>query len=67
MWWDNLKNNVAAASKWKENFTMSKTTFLDLCDKLRPLLEKKTTKMRCSLSVETQFTLTLYYLLDGGR
>ena len=47
-------NNVTVASEWKENFRMSKTTFLDLRDDLRPLLEKKTTKMRHPLSMETQ-------------
>ena len=67
VWWDNLMNNVTVASEWKENFRMSKTTFLDLCDDLRPLLEKKTTKMRRPLSVEMQVALTLYYLADEGR
>ncbi|XP_068671197.1 putative nuclease HARBI1 [Montipora foliosa] len=60
-------NNVSVASEWKENFRMSKTTFSDLCDYLRPLLEKKTTKMRRPLSVETEVALTLYYLADEGR
>ena len=60
-------HNVTVASECQENFRMSKTTFLDLCDDLRPLLEKKTTKMRHPLSVETRVALTLYYLADEGR
>ena len=46
---------------------MSRDSFLLLCNKLRPLLEKQTTNMRQPLSVEKQLAITLYYLTDEGR
>ena len=46
---------------------MSKETFMKLCDELRPFLEKQTTAMRNSISVERQLASTLYYLQDEGR
>ena len=38
-----------------------------LYEELRPYLTKQTTKLRKSLSVETQVAVTLYYLADEGR
>ena len=59
--------NVTVASEWKENFRMSRSTFMELCEGLRPLLTRKSTRMRGPISVETQMALTLYYLSDEGR
>ena len=40
---------------------------MQLCEDLRPLLERKSTRMRRPTSLETQMAVTLYYLSDGGR
>jgi hypothetical protein len=61
-WWDNMLNGVCLDSDWKDNFRMSRCNFEKLCDDLRPLLERRTTRMRKPLSVETQVAVTLYYL-----
>lgn len=66
-WWDNMMDNVTVASEWKENFRMSRPTFMELCEDLRPLLRRKSTRMRRAISVETQMAVTLYYLSDEGR
>ena len=66
-WWDNIIDNVTVASEWKENFRMSLPTFMELCEDLRPLLKRKSTRMRRPISVETQMAVTLYYLSDEGR
>lgn len=62
-----MMDNATAASEWKENFRMSHPTFMELCEDLRPLLERKSTRMRRPISVETQVAVTLYYLSDEGR
>ena len=66
-WWDNMVNGVCLPSEWKDNFRMSRSTFNELCDELRPLHERQSTRMRNPLSVQTQVAVTLYYLSDEGR
>ena len=66
-WWDNMLDNVTVAREWKENCRMSHPTFMELCEDLRPLLERKSTRMRRPILVETQMAVTLYYLSDEGR
>ena len=46
-----MLDNVTVASEWKENFRMSHPTFMELCEDLRPLLERKSTRMRRPISV----------------
>ena len=48
-WWQNFVDNVVVPEEWRENFRMSKNSFLLLCNKLRPFLEKQTTNMRQSI------------------
>ena len=63
-WWDNFIAQRVTAEEWKENFRMSRETFLKLCDDLRPSLEGRATGMRMPLPVEKQVAVTLYYLAD---
>jgi hypothetical protein len=67
LWWDNLWTGVSIEEEWKENFRMSRNSFLKLCDELRPHIEKKTTMMRPPIDVEKQVGIMLYYLSDEGR
>lgn len=53
--------------EWKENFRMSRSSFYELSELLGPFIERKTTHMRCPVSVETQVAVVLYYLSDEGR
>lgn len=46
---------------------MSKENFLKLCNELRPYIQKKSTHMRSSISVDKHLAVTLYYLSDEGR
>ena len=66
-WWRNFERDVVLPEEWRENFRMSKDSFMMLCNQLRPLLEKQTTSMRSPISVEKQVAVTLYYLADEGR
>ena len=53
--------------EWYENFKMSRQTFLALCDKLRPHFTHQETPIKSLLSIETQVSTTLYYLVDEGH
>ena len=58
---------IVIAEEWKELLRMSSQTFMDLCEELRLFLQRQTTNMRSSISVEMQVAVTLYYLPDEGR
>lgn len=58
---------VTVDEEWKENFRMSKSSFLKLCEELQPHIKKKTTIMRSPIDVQKQLGITLYYLSDEGR
>ena len=66
-WWNNFQKGTVVPEEWRENFRMSQDSFTELCTQLRPFIEKKITKMRVPISVETQVAVTLYYLSDEGR
>jgi hypothetical protein len=63
----NYLNRVSPESEWKNNFRMSRGNFMELCNELRPIIERETTRMKQPLSVETQVGITLYYFSDEGR
>ena len=44
-WWDKVLNNEVMDSDWLENFGMSKTSFKELANILRPYLEKQVTRI----------------------
>ena len=67
LWWDNFLNGVMLEEEWKENFRMSRVSFLNLASLLRPYIQRQDTIMRNSVTVETQVAITLYYLSDEGR
>ena len=66
-WWDNFASQNVVPEEWKENFRMSRDTFLILCEELRPFIEKQATTMRLPVDVERQVASSLYYLSDEGR
>ena len=66
-WWDNFMNGTVLEEEWKENFRLSRASFIKLTDMLRPYIEHQVTHMRSPLPVETQVAITLYYLSDEGR
>ena len=66
-WWNNFQQDTVVLEEWRENFRMSKESFNELYSLLWPFIEKKVTKMRVPISVETQVAVTLSYLSDEGR
>jgi hypothetical protein len=63
----NYLNRASPESEWKKDFRMSPGNFMELCNELRPIIERETTRMKQPLSVETQVGITLYYFSDEGR
>ena len=51
-------NDVVVPEEWRENFRMSKESFMKLC---------AVAHLRFPISVEKQLAVTLYYLADEGR
>ena len=66
-WGNKFVNNEVPESDWKENCRMPISGFKELCNKLKPYLQKKTTRMGPLASVETQVASFLYYISDEGR
>ena len=66
VWCQNFLNNIVVNEEWKENFRMTKNTFMALCEELRGHLQKNDTHLREALDVEKQVGITLYYLSDEG-
>lgn len=66
-WWDNFVNDVVVPEEWRENFRMTKTSFLKLCEELRPHIQRQSTVMRSPIEMERQVAATIYYFSDEGR
>ena len=45
-WWERVVNQTFTASDWLNNFRMSRSTFLYLCNEIRSEITKKDTEMR---------------------
>ena len=61
-WWENIVLNNFGPHDWMQNFRMSRESFYYLCNQLKNLLEKQTTRLRKPLSVEQRVAITLWVL-----
>ncbi|XP_077186774.1 uncharacterized protein LOC143834080 [Paroedura picta] len=61
-WWERVVLETWGPSQWLQSFRMTKDTFLELCEKLRPELQRQTTTMRAPLSVEKRVGIALWKL-----
>ena len=66
-WWQSFFQDKVLPCDWRENFRMSKESFLVLCEMLDEHIAKSSTRFRIAVSVLEQVALTLYYLSDEGR
>ena len=60
--WDYIVNRTFSERDWYENFRLSKATFGYLCQKLRPIIERKDTQLRRAIGVELRVAVTLWCL-----
>ena len=67
VWWDKFLNNEFMDCDCLKNFRMSKTSFENLVNILRPYLEKQVTRMRKRISKECQIASFLYYVIGEAR
>ena len=66
-WWINLWTGVLEEQEWQSNLRMDRASFLELVEKVRPLLEPDPQNFRPDvMSVEKKVAMTLYYLKDQG-
>lgn len=61
-WWDRIVMASFNDRDWIENFRMQKSTFMYLCNLLRPHIQKQDTIMRCAITVEKRIAVTLWRL-----
>jgi len=60
--WDFIVQRNFTTHDWYENFRMRKTTFHYLCSKLKPAIERKTTRLREAISVEQRVAICTWCL-----
>ena len=61
-WWEYVVLRTFTATDWIENFRISRETFLFICEKLRPHIERQNTRLRRAISVEKRLAITLWCL-----
>lgn len=61
-WWDHTVLETWDDHQWLQNFRMRKSTFLELCSRLAPALQRQKTRMRVPLSVEKRVAIALWKL-----
>ena len=66
-WWDRIVNDSFTAQDWLDNFRVSRSTFLYLCNKLKPSISKQDTIMRKAIPTEKRVALTLWFLATGSE
>ena len=64
-WWDEMVMNTFSENDWIENFRVSRTTFIYLCNEIRTEIEKKDTVMRKACTVEKRVGVTIWFLSTG--
>ncbi|XP_054843778.1 uncharacterized protein LOC129335367 [Eublepharis macularius] len=64
-WWDRIVSEQWDDHAWMMRFRMTKVTFLDLVEVLRPRLQRQTTTMRAPLSVERRVAVAVWCLANG--
>ena len=62
MWWEHVVLSTFTAEDWMENFRVSRETFVYLCTRIRPIIERQDTTMRRAISTEHRIAITLWYL-----
>ncbi|KAM9424168.1 uncharacterized protein KZ484_010982 isoform 2-T2 [Pholidichthys leucotaenia] len=60
-WWQHINDNWDDRN-WQLNFRMRRTSFMELCDILRPSLIRQRTHYRCPVPVELRVAICLWRL-----
>ena len=65
-WWEHIVKCTFTPKDWLENFCMSQSTFVYLCDELRSSIEKNDTVMRKAVPTDMRVAITLWFLATGA-
>ncbi|XP_049579200.1 uncharacterized protein zgc:113227 [Syngnathus scovelli] len=66
MWWDQIVPGFTRA-EWVRHFRMSEATFLDICSKLRPAMEKRDTNFRVCVPLKKRVAVALWKLATNSE
>ncbi|XP_033126524.1 uncharacterized protein LOC117124400, partial [Anneissia japonica] len=61
-WWENVMLSEWSDVFWLKHFRMTRSTFMDIAEQLRPFIEKEVTQMRTPITVEHRLAITLWRL-----
>ena len=64
--WEHIVKCTFTPTDWLENFRMSQSTFVYLCDELRSSIEKNDTVMRKPVPTDVRVAITLWFLATGA-
>ena len=65
-WWEHVVNSTFTSQDWLENFRLSQSTFLYLCNKLKSAIKQDDTTMRTAVPTDKRIALTLWFLASGA-
>lgn len=65
-WWDETVMKTFSDNDWLDNFRVSHTTFIYICNKIRSEIQKDDTVMRKACTVEKRVGVTLWFLSSGS-
>ena len=64
-WFQQLLNNRALDFWWKENFRVSRATFEFICQRVGPVIQRQSTRMRDAIPVNKRVAASLWRLATG--
>ncbi|XP_077188605.1 endonuclease 8-like 2 isoform X1 [Paroedura picta] len=65
-WWEQFIRLTWDEEQWIENFRMSRATFFEIVEALRPRLQRQTTNMREPIPVEKRVAIAIWYLANAN-
>lgn len=66
-WFNEFLVNVYDDRRWIQMFRMSKASIAELCNALRPVIQKQETKFRVAIPVEVRVCCAIYKLAQGAN
>uniref|UniRef100_A0A8D0CDG2 KRAB domain-containing protein n=1 Tax=Salvator merianae TaxID=96440 RepID=A0A8D0CDG2_SALMN len=66
VWWENFVTTIWDDDKWHVHFRMSRATFFEIVEQLRPTLQRRRTNMREPISVEKRVAIAIWWLANNA-
>ena len=65
-WWEHIVKCTFMPKDWLENFRISQSTFVYLCDQLKSSIEKNDTAMRKAIPTDMRVAIAIWFLATGA-